>query len=154
MYVAYLDFSKAFDKISHHGLFLKLMERNVPLCFLLIVMYWYLNMQYDCRWDGVKSELFDVLCGTKQGGILSPDFFSIYIDDLILKLRSLKIGCHILQKFIACILFADDLSLIAPTRGSMQQLLDACADYGRMYCLNFNVSKTKITVFGKISGFD
>ena len=123
VYVAYLDFSKAFDKVSHYGLFIKLMERNVPLCFLFIVMYWYLNMQYDCRWDGAKSDFFRVLCGTKQGGILSPDFFALYINDLILELRRLGVGCHIVQKFIACLLFADDLSLIAPTRGSMQQLL-------------------------------
>ena len=32
-------------EISQYGLFIKLMERNVPLCFLFIVMYWYLNMQ-------------------------------------------------------------------------------------------------------------
>ena len=108
-------------------------------------------MQYDCRWDGSSSDFFRVLCGTKQGGILSPDFFALYIDDLISKLRKLGVGCHIIQKFIACILFADDLSLIAPTRGSMQQLLDVCALYGQKYCLNFNVSKTKIMVFGKLA---
>ena len=149
VYVTFLEFSKAFDKVSHHGLFLKLMERKVPLCFLLIIIYWYMNMQYDCRWDKSKSEFFLVLCGTKQGGILSPDFFSLYVDDLIKILRSMKIGCHILQKFIAIILFADDTTLIAPTRGSMQQLLDVCAEYGRKYCLNFNAKKSKVMLFGK-----
>ena len=43
VFSAFLDLSKAFDKISHHGLFLKLMDRDVPLCFLLIVIYWYLQ---------------------------------------------------------------------------------------------------------------
>ena len=38
VYVGLLDFSKAFDTISHSGLFLKLIERNVPLCFLLIIV--------------------------------------------------------------------------------------------------------------------
>ena len=36
VYVAFLDYSKAFDTISHSGLFTKLMERNVPLCFFII----------------------------------------------------------------------------------------------------------------------
>ena len=77
------------------------MERKVPLCFLLIIMFWYLNMQYDYKWGSSHSDYFKVLCGTKQGGILSPDFFSIYIMDLI-KILS-KIGCHIIDRFIACI---------------------------------------------------
>ena len=84
MYVAFLDYSKAFDTISHSGLFLKLMDQKVPLCFLLIIMFWYLNMEYNVKWAKVRSNSFPVLCGTKQGGILSPDFFAVYINDLII----------------------------------------------------------------------
>ena len=151
VFVTFLDFSKAFDKVSHHGLCIKLMERNVPLCFLMVVLFWYLNMEYNCKWAESLSDHFEVLCGTKQGGILSPDFFSIYIDDLVKILRASGIGCHILRRFLACILFADDMSLIAPTRGSMQQLLDICFEYGRKFCLQFNVNKTKAMVFGRSS---
>ena len=61
------------------------------------------------------------------------------------------IGCHILQQFIACILFADDMSLIAPTRASLQLLLNACAEYCNKFCLKFNVGKTQVMVFGKLS---
>ena len=147
VFVAFLDYSKAFDTISHCGLFLKLMDRNVPLCFLLLIMFWYMNMQYDVKWCGSHSIYFDVLCGTKQGGILSPDFFGLYINDLIIILKKKGIGCHILRRFIACILFADDMSLIAPTRQSMQQMLDVCADYCSRFCLRFNVGKTKVMVF-------
>jgi hypothetical protein len=44
VYISFLDFSKAFDSISHYGLFSKLMSRGFPLCFLLIIVSWYLNM--------------------------------------------------------------------------------------------------------------
>ena len=119
------------------------MKRNVPLCFLLIIMFW------------SRSKRFAVLCGTKQGGILSPDFFSLYINDLIKLLRASKIGCHMLRIFIACILFADDMSLIAPTRTCLQKLLDICYDYCSKFCLKFNVNKTKVIVFGKcVSNLD
>ena len=151
VFVAFLDYSKAFDTISHCGLFLKLMERKVPLCFLLMIMFWYMNMQYDVKWCRSYSKYFSVLCGTKQGGILSPDFFALYINDLIVILRKHGVGCHILRRFIACILFADDMSLIAPTRQSMQEMLDICAEYCKKFCLRFNVSKTKVMVFGKFS---
>ena len=74
-------------------------------------------------------------------GILSPDFFSVYIDDLIKILRASKVGCHVLEKFIACILFADDMSLISPSRSTMQKLLDLCTEYCTRFCLKFNVKK-------------
>ena len=151
VYVAFLDFSKAFDTISHSGLFLKLMDRNVPLCFLLIIINWYLNMEYNVKWINVHSNSFHVLCGTKQGGILSPDFFAIYINDLIAILKKMGIGCHIINYFIACLLFADDMSLIAPTREALQRLLDVCASYCLQFCLKFNIAKTKVMVFGRLS---
>ena len=119
------------------------MDRNVPLCFLLVVMFWYLNMEYECKWGGSYSERFPVLCGTKQGGILSPDFFAIYIDDLIKILRASGIGCHVLRKFIACILFADDMSLVAPTRHYLQQLWTYVLSIVRSSVLNLMLKKRK-----------
>ena len=151
VYVAFLDFSKAFDTISHCGLFVKLMDRNVPLCFLLLIICWYSNMEYNIKWAKSHSNSFRVLCGTKQGGILSPDFFAIYIDDLIKILKKMGVGCHIIDYFIACLLFADDMSLISPTRDALQRLLDVCASYCLKFCLRFNIAKTKVMVFGRLS---
>ena len=108
-------------------------------------------MEYNTKWSKAHSESFRVLCGTKQGGILSPDFFSIYINDLIIILKNMGIGCHIIREFIACILFADDMTLISPTRSSLQRLLNACAEYCSKYSLKFNIGKTQVMVFGNLS---
>ena len=79
------------------------MERNIPPCLLLLVIFWYSNLQYCCKWNNAKSEPFGVFSGTKQGGVLSPDFFSLYINDLIVLLRKSGYGCHIIRVFIgAC----------------------------------------------------
>ena len=114
---SFLDFSKAFDTLSHSGPFLKLIERNVPLCFVLVVMYWYMNMQYRCKWGNAHSECFAVKCGSKQGEILSPELFSIYINDLICILRNKGIACHVLNIFLACVLFADNVTLFCAISG-------------------------------------
>ena len=108
-------------------------------------------MEYNVKWAKARSNSFRVLCGAKQGGVLSPDFFAIYINDLIIMLKAMGIGCHIIDLFIACLLFADDMSLIAPTREALQQLIDVCAAYCLRYCLKFNIAKTKVMVFGKLS---
>ena len=73
--------------------------------------------------------------------ISSPGFFSIYIDDLIDLLRKSGVGCHMIRLFIACILFADDLALIAPTRAALQKMMDICVSYCDKYCLSFNAKK-------------
>ena len=147
--VAFMDCSKAFDTVSHYGIFLKLIGRNVPLCFLRIIMFLYLNMRSRCQWRGSFSEYFDVLTGTKQGGVISPRIFTLYVDDLIARLRKRGIGCHIIELFIACLFYADDLCLIAPTRSAMQELINCCQEYCEEFCLSFNVKKSKILLFGK-----
>jgi hypothetical protein len=86
----------------------------------------------------------------KTRGILSPDFYSVYIDDLIVELSKAGIGCYLLTIFIACILFADDLILLAPTCGALQEMLNICSVYCDKFCLMFNVRKSKVMVFGKI----
>ena len=148
-FVAFLDCSKAFDRISHYGLFIKLMERQIPLCLLLIIIFWHVGMTCRVKWGEAFSEEFDVPLGTKQGGISSPKFFPLYINDLIGILRNSGVGCHLIRLFIGCILFADDLALIAPTRNALQKMIDLCHEYCKKYCLDFDSKKSKIMIFGK-----
>ena len=72
--------------------------------------------------------------------------FSLYINDLIKILRSLAIGCHLITLFIACILFADDFSLLAPTRSAMTTMIEACFQYCKRFCLKFNQSIKFISI--------
>lgn len=108
-------------------------------------------MSCKVKWGDSYSDGFDVALGTKQGGINSPDFFSVYVDDMIKLLRKRGIGCHIISIFIACIKFADDLTLLAPCRVAMQEMLQICASYCKKFCLSFDVKKSNAMFFGKPS---
>ena len=149
VFVAFLDCSKAFDKISHHGLFLKLIERGVPLCLLLLIVFWHLNLSARVKWGDGMSDSFQVPLGIKQGGITSPKFFAIYVDDLISLLRRSGYGCYIIRMFVGCILFADDMALIAPSRSALQKMIDICCAFCSSYCLRFNSKKSKVMTFGR-----
>ena len=70
------------------------------------------------------------------------------MDDLIKRLRKRGLGCYILGLFVACLLYADDLCLITPSRGSMQELLLICENYCEEFCLSFNAKKSKALIFG------
>ena len=106
-------------------------------------------MQVRILWRQTFSDYFQVLTGTKQGGVLSPRIFTLYIDELIRRLRKKGIGCHMIDLFLACLLYADDMCLIAPTRGAMQSMLDICVEFCEEFCLSFNTKKSKVLIFGE-----
>ena len=80
---------------------------------------------------------------------MSPQFYGIYVNDLILIFCRAGIGCHMIRLFIACILYADDIALIAPLRSIMQTMIDMCLKYDKEHCLSFNFKKNKTMIFGK-----
>ena len=82
--------------------------------------------------------------GVRQGGVLSPHLFAIYIDDLILQLRRLKNGCHIADLFLACIVYADDISLVNGTSRDTKSSLKAVFDAGAFDAFKFKPKKCKI----------
>ena len=63
VYVAFLDASKAFDKISHWTLFKKLIDRHVPLYLVVILCYWYQHQEMTVRWGHCISNSFNVTNG-------------------------------------------------------------------------------------------
>ena len=56
-----LDMSKAFDKLNHYALFIKLMDRNVPLVILNVLVYWYAMCSAVVRWDNMFSSVVQCL---------------------------------------------------------------------------------------------
>jgi len=67
-----LDASKAFDKVLLNGLYLKLIDRGAPLSFIRILITVYTDLQCAVVWNGSIGYRFDVKCGVRQGGVLSP----------------------------------------------------------------------------------
>ena len=149
IYASFLDCTKGFDRVSHSGLFLKLLKRGVHLCWIRVLHYWYSNLTSVCKWQNAISDAFSVISGVRQGGVLSARFWAIYMDDLFTELRNSGMGCYIVNIFIACILYADDVCLLAPSRRAMQSLLDICSKYASNWCIRYNEKKSKLMFFGK-----
>ena len=154
--VTLLDCSKAFDTCKFSILFTKLLKRNVPPIVVRTLVAVYEDQYAWVRWGGARSSMFTIMNGTRQGSILSPALFAVYVDDLLQELRSLGVGCCIANLFCGSVGFCDDILLIAPTRDGMQLMLDTCEDFASGNNLQFSTdpnptkSKTKcIFMIGK-----
>ena len=122
-YVAFLDASKAFDKISHWTLLKKLIDRHVPLYLVVILCYWYQQQEMTVRWGHYLSNSFNVTNSVRQGGVLSPLLFNVYIDGLSDTLNKSTIGGSLGGTRINHLLYADDLCIVSLSATGLQQLL-------------------------------
>jgi hypothetical protein len=137
-----LDLSKAFDNLSHNMLFIKLMDRNVPCTIIKLLHCWYSKVYNVVRWGNCTSVLFKLSSGVRQGGILSPAFFAIYVNDVLVKLEKSKLGCHIKIQCYNSLMYADDLILLSVSVSHLLQLIKICRIEFSLIDLNINLNKS------------
>ena len=68
IFCVFLYASKAFDRVNYYLLFQKLIVRNVPMCFVRLLVYWYIQQSMQIRWGRYYSSLFSVTNGVSSGG--------------------------------------------------------------------------------------
>jgi len=137
-----LDLSKAFDKMNHYRLFIKLMQRSIPNNLLLLLERWFSTGMTCVKWRSVWSSWYNLQCGIRQGGVLSPHLFAIYIDSLVDKVKASRCGCHERFYCTSIILYADDILLIAPSVTSLQSLLTVCEKELQYLDMSVSVKKS------------
>ena len=93
-----IDLSKAFDKVNLQALFIKLMNRNIPVELLSVIEVLCSDCFTCVKWfDAWSMSNF----GVRQGSVLAPYLFALYLDDLAK-------FCHPEQSCFV-ILYADDI---------------------------------------------
>ena len=97
---------------------------------------------------GIYSDWFQIAPGVRQGGVLSPDLYIIYVDDLISILQSSGVGCHVRKSFAAALFYADDIAVLAPSLKGLQRLINICRDYCLEWDILMNAKKSKNLYFG------
>ena len=129
-----LDLSKAFDKVNHHALLIKLMKRNIPVTLLTILENLFLCCMSCVKWESTWSATFQINFGVRQGSVLAPFLFAVYLDDLS-KLCTPTDSCYI-------ILYADDILLLSPSVTHLERLLHRCENELTWLDMNINFQKS------------
>ena len=116
LYIAYIDFQKAFNYVNHNILFYKLIKSGLSGQFVNLLRSMYKKLGAFIK---INNKLYDYAndeCGTSQGGPLSPNLFRYMLADL----RSYLCNDHGIaldDVVISHLLWADDLVILSVTSG-------------------------------------
>ena len=153
VYLCLLDLTKAFDCVKLSILFKKLSEK-IPPIMIRILLYSYKQQKCFVIWNDHPSSEFGISNGVRQGAVLSPALFNLYIDNLYGELEKTGQGCRINNVYFGCFSYADDVALIAPSREALQILINRCYSFFKIHGITISTNpdikktKTKVLVFG------
>jgi hypothetical protein len=141
--VAYIDFQRAFDSISHPKLILKLAGYGISDNLLCWISAFLTNRKQTVRLNSTYSSICDVISGVPQGSVLGPLLFIIFINDIT----------DNLDQSTTAKLFADDIKLYSELSFShnLQTQLDNIHSWSSVWQLSISYSKCNILHVGSKS---
>ena len=137
-----LDISKAFDSVNHVILFNKLLDRNLPKSLVLCLVNWYSKMEIVVRWGNTFSRPTRLSLGVRQGSVLAPSFFSVYVNNILSKLAASNLGCHIKGLAFNAVMYADDLILMSLSLADLRCMILLCSELFLESLLHLNNLKS------------
>ena len=153
LYTCFVDFQKAFDSVWREALFYKLIKSGMNIGYIKLIKVMYEKTKQSLKLNGGLTRSFRTGRGVKQGCILSPRLFNLFLNDLPEifddECSPVSLGNDLK---ISCLLYADDLVLLSESPEGLQKCLDRLSEYTEKWDLKINLSKTKILVFKNNGG--
>ena len=127
VYACFVDFSKAYDSVSRHGLLYKLIVNGLSFKFVSLISSMYTD---DSEIINCITPFFSSVVGVRQGCNLSPLLFHIFVND-IFEIFDGKECCpvNLYNKSISCLMYADDLLILSETEDSLTECLQRLNRY-------------------------
>jgi hypothetical protein len=149
IYACFVDFKKAFDSVWHQGLYSKLLENKMGGHFYDLVKDIYSNTKCAIKLSENRTPFFAYKKGVRQGCILSPLLFNIYINELPKLFEKAQSDPFVFQNGTAInsLLYAVDVIILSRSRSSLQNCLDQLNEWCRKWLMEVNTKKTKIMIF-------
>ena len=151
IYACFVDFKKAFDSVWHDGLLLKLLKINVGGCFLNLLKSLYSNSTCSIKIGQNQTRPFSYARGVRQGCILSPLLFNLFINDIPFSFEKILSDPFVLPNGakLNSLLYADDLVILSRSKIRLQNCLITLSSYCSTWMLSINQKKNKVMIFQK-----
>ena len=152
LYAAFIDYRRCFDSINKDALFIILERNGIDGCFLNTIKSIYKSVFAAVRNNSEISDYFECPVGLRQGCLLSPRLFTIFVTEVSKHINvEGKHGIQLLTglEIIHHLLYADDNVLLSDTPIGLQSKLNILHTQSKRLGLEVNLDKTKIIVFRK-----
>ena len=148
LFLCFIDYTKAFDKVRHEKLLDILKQLDVDGKDIRIIgkMYW--EQTAAVKIQNEISTYKPIKRGVRQGCVLSPDLFSIYSEMIMRNIEGLP-GIKINGQLINNLRYADDTVLIAENEEDLKHLLDKIVEESGNMGLSLNSKKTEVMTISR-----
>ena len=129
----------------------KLQKAGIGGLFYQIIKEMYINKgtRLAVKVGGYLTPFFQSNIGLRQGDVLSPTLFNLFINDVISCFNKSGDAPKLGDVNMDCLLYADDVVLISQSEKGLQHMVSALEKYCNSWGLTINTDKTKIVVFNK-----
>jgi hypothetical protein len=149
LFACFVDFKRAFDSVLHAALFYKLQQLQIGGNFYHTIKNMYANSMICVKRKDKITNMFPSKIGVRQGDVLSPNLFKIFINDLPELFTNQCDPVCLHNKYMNCLMYADDVVLLSASQAGLQTCLDNLQTYCDTWGLTVNEKKTKILIFNK-----
>lgn len=151
-FACFIDIRKAYDTVWHDGLKVKLREYGIHGGMYNAIVSMYAACESTVRLGEELgfTEFFNIDTGVRQGCILSPWLYALYINDLAKEIKQSGLGAFIDEKKqfrLSLLLYADDIVLLGNNKEDLQTLLHICASYACRWRFEYNHAKCALLHF-------
>ena len=142
-----LDAEKAFDRVWHERLFLKLYNDGIQGKLWLLLRDMQANGTTRVKWNCNLSSPFQTLQGIRQGAKLSTTLYKRYNNPLLLQIEDNNLGTTIGNDNVGAPTVADDISMLPQTPVETQVMLHTVTNNAKLDKVNFNASKSDVVIY-------
>ncbi len=144
--IAFLDVKKAYDTVWREGVWSKMRQYGITEKLVKWCEMFYERVEAAVVTGHGMTGWFEVETGLRQGSVLSPLLYSIFMMDLVEELEESGDGVIVSEAYCGMLMFADDMAMMAETEEEMARMLDRVAKYSEKWRFKFNERKSKVMV--------
>ena len=150
VYVCFVDFEKAFDRVNWKKMMEVLKKLGVDWRDRRMISNLYMGMTATVRIGGDCSEASLMGRGVRQGCCLSPLLFTVYAEMMMVEaMEDIEEGIKVGGKWLKDVRFADDQAMVASSELGLQTIMDGLVRVAKQYDMKINVKKTKVMRISK-----
>ena len=153
VYCAFIDLEKAYDSVWREGMWKIAEYYGIPKEVVEILRSWYEGINSCVRVDGVEGDWFPIRTGLRQGCVMSPSLFNLYMDAMMRKVtEGGAAGVRVGQETVIDLDFADDVALLADAWMILVGMVMRMELVTQRFGINISARKSEVMYVGRGQG--